>query len=59
MFVVNINNFDCTQRGTRIRLIDVWAAIGVMLVSSDIGYFPYRYFQSTCVKCDIKHIQAY
>lgn len=46
-------------RGTRIRLIDVWAAIGVMLVSSDIGYFPYRYFQGTCVKCDIKHIQAY
>lgn len=36
--------------GTRIRLIDVWAAIGVMLVSSDIGYFPYRYFQGTCVK---------
>lgn len=59
MFVVSINNFDCTQRGTRIRLIDVWAAIGVMLVSSDIGYFPYRYFQGTCVKCDIKHIQAY
>lgn len=44
MFVVNINNFDCIYRRNSICLIDVWVVIGVMFVSSDIGYFFYRYF---------------
>lgn len=30
--------------GICICLIDVWVVIGVMFVSSDIGYFFYRYF---------------